>query len=121
MIDGHEVDHFLRQELLEISFVNVPVDPESLVTRSDGDPLNVEDYREEKDGKTGDGETEETDGEAELNQRVLAATDALAGYIERRAERPNIEDQLVARIVETTGVDEERARELITANKENES
>jgi HK97 family phage prohead protease len=118
MIDGKEVVHFLRQELLEVSFVSVPVDPKGLVMRADtGEPISVEDYRsaavvtvgEEPAASAGESE------EARLNGRLVAVEHLLADYLEARASRPSVEDMLIARIRAVTGTDESHARELIAA------
>lgn len=121
MMDGREIVHFIRQELLEISFVNVPTDAKTLVMRADtGEPINVDDYRSSS-VVTGDEKPDTSVGKSDedrLHGRMVAVEGKLAEYLEMRALRPNVEDMLVTRIREVTGADEAHARQLVASDKE---
>ena len=118
MIDGREIVHFIRQELLEISFVGVPTDAKTLVMRSDtGESISVEDYRPASvitEGEEPAASAGKSD-EPRLDGRLVAVEHMLADYLEARADRPDFETRLITRIREVTGTDEAHARELLSA------
>ena len=123
--DKHDILVFLEQELLEWSFVTIPADPSALIVRADGAPFAVADYRKPTIdlnmdwlGKLSPADFQEqaerlykpTNGHKPAAD-IKALEKLLVRHFERRSERPDVEEMIVASLSKATGKSPERIRQ----------
>jgi len=139
--DQRDILVFLEQELLEWSFVTIPADPSALIVRADGAPFSVTDYleptrrininldfsgliggdaaafAEELGNRIAGGRLQLGNGtytpidKANGHQDFAKLEKLLERHFERRSERPDVEEMIVASLSKATGKSPERIRQ----------
>lgn len=120
--DAREVLVFLKQELLEWSFVTVPADPAALIVRADGEALSLTDYLPPGYGYRATPLWEPSAIEDYLlpeqeespnpeNTELKRLESRIASHLACRLARPSTKDLIVAGLVRATGKTEERIRQ----------
>ena len=120
---------FMRQELLEWSFVNIPADTGAVILRADGAGIDITQFTAPEDDPPSsrpDSEDAELpapapeDEEADRpDDRVLEALDAVATrlikLLDARQNPPDVDGLVVTSLAKATGKTEERVRQELAA------
>lgn len=128
--DKRDVLVFLRQELLEWSFVTVPADPMALIVRADGEVLSLEDYLPPGYGYRATPlwgpeamrnaiptiqiphcQLIPDENEVAENTELRRLEGRVVSHLARRLARPSTRDLIVAGLAKATGKTEERIRQ----------
>lgn len=126
---------FLKQELLEFSFVTIPADPGALIVRADGGALSLADYRQAVPDLSSLGhlspDVAPEDPTPELGQdpfvsdypdvlaphrtpkpdRTPEVERLLVRYFEQKRDRPDVTELIIERLAKHTGKSVDRIRQ----------